>query len=352
MDTSSFPESSNPADDSGAFGNSGVFGNSGASGADERLALWLDVCRPSGADLELPEFAPLAHAITHDETWRARWQTAQVADNSLRRKLEDLPLSPGLEARLRQKLGLADAAAPVVNSAASSDEPVVSPVVPGNSQRRWRTRRWFSLAGLASVALATLGAVAFWQAANRPTLPDSPETLARLGEQWAAMARGASQWDTQLSELPGGRDGRALVAGERTRWRVLRTNCDRQTYVVEVQQGDVAAWLFSFRGSLPFMKNFLAPARVSASGESDVWAWSDGTFVFMLVAQNRELRLDSWIRRPQFAISPPLPAHVPPSQSPKSLQAERPLLSARHDGESRVRGVACVGFHGSSWAFW
>ena len=352
MDTSSHSPSSHPP---------------GSPSRDELLGQLLDACRCGHNDLELPEIAPLAQAIQQDSAWRSRWQAAEAEDFNLRRQLEDVPFPDGLEARLRHNLGIAASArsidtATAVETATSAATPAVAtPTAPtpatANSAAatpavRRRSRRWFAVAGLASVAMAGLFALIVWQSANRPSLPDSTENLAKLGRQWSASMADTKDWQAEFSGFPEGRDARTLVVGERTRWRTLRTTCDRQTHVVEVRRGLIGAWLFSFQGSLPFLKNYLAPARLSGSGECDVWAWSDGGYVFLLVAQTPDARLDSWIRRPKFAVSPTPPAHVPPSQSPKSLQAERPLLSARHDSESRGRGLACVGFHGLSWAFW
>ncbi len=362
--------------------------------ADDHLERLVDACRFGSDDLACPEFAPLARAFASDANWRARCEAAQAADLELRRTLDDVSLPVGLEARLRQRLGLAGQGAPadpadpaaqggstaVVSAAAMPTAVIVdstnptfpasgtfaasgtflatptaataSASVTGESPHRRHTRRWFAVGGLASVALAGLCAVALWQSANRTTLPESSEALEQLGGQWAAAAMELNGWHAEMAELPADRAGQPLVSGNRTRWQTLRTTCDRQTFVVEVRRGNHAAWLFSFRGSLPFLKNFVPPKRISGSQDGDVLAWSDGALVFVLVAQDKESRLDSWIRPHQFAIFPTLPAHVPPSQSPKSLQAERPLLSARHDWESRVRGVACVGFHGSSWVSW
>lgn len=383
--------------------------------ADEPLERFVDACRLGSNDLADPDFAPLARAIASDATWRARYDASQAADLELRRELDKVSLPGGLEARLRQRLGLAvaaprsDSALPSVSSAVASELAVASAVVGistelpiaanttipvssasptllatpvrvdipapsntaavsntaatpasaanGSPHRRhtswhtsWHTRRWFVGGGLASVALTGLCAVVLWQSASRTTLPETSEVLAQLSGQWAATAMELNGWHSEIAELPADRTGQSQVSGNRTRWRTLRTTCDRETFVVEVRRGNQGAWLFSFRGSLPFLKNFVPPKRISGSQDNDVLAWTDGALVFVLVAQGKESRLESWIRPHQFAIFPTLPAHVPPSQSPKSLQAERPLLSARHDWESRVRGVACVGFHGSSWA--
>ena len=336
---------------------------------DEILVQLLDVCRNGTDDLGLPETAPLAAALATGPEWWARWEAAQAENTHFRRQLEDMPLPAGLEARLRSKLGLATAeavtaeavtagAATVATGAATvaaqvADAAVLADrVAPSRSRSRSTSRRWFMVAGLASVSVAVAFAFLRWQSENRTTLPDSSEALANLGRQWADSVAASAEWRSEANDLPEDRMARTTVVGERTRWRTLRTPCDRQTHVVEVRRGLVGAWLFSFRGSLPYLKSYLTPVRLSGSGESDVWAWSDGSLVFVLVAQTPESRLDSWIRRPKFAVSPTPPAHVLPSQSPKSLQAERPLMSTRHDHESRGRGLACVGFHGLYWASW
>jgi len=352
---------------------------------DELLVQLLDVCRNGTDDLGLPETAPLAAALATGPEWWARWEAAQAENTHFRRQLEDMPLPAGLEARLRSKLGLAtaeavaagaatvatgvatvatgaatvaagavtEAAGAVTEVARVADSAVLADrVAPSRSRSRSTSRRWFMVAGLASVSVAVAFAVLRWQSENRTTLPDSSEALANLGRQWADSVAASADWRSETNDLPEDREARTTVVGERTRWRTLRTTCDRQTHVVEVRRGLVGAWLFSFRGSLPFLKNYVPPARLSGSGEADVWAWSDGSLVFVLVAQTPESRLDSWIRRPKFAVSPTPPAHVLPSQSPKSLQAERPLMSTRHDHESRGRGLACVGFHGLFWASW
>jgi hypothetical protein len=366
---------------------------------DELLVQLLDVCRNGTDDLGLPETAPLAAALATGPEWRVRWEAAQTENTHFRRQLEDVPLPAGLEARLRSKLGLAtaeaveagavteeagsvtEAAGSVTEAAGSVTEAAGAVIVaagavtvvagavtqaaqvadaavladrvaPSRSRSRSTSRRWFLVAGLASVSVAVAFALLRWQSENRTTLPDSSEALANLGRQWADSVAASADWRSETNDLPEDREARTTVVGERTRWRTLRTTCDRQTHVVEVRRGLVGAWLFSFRGSLPYLKSYLTPVRLSGSGESDVWAWSDGSLVFVLVAQTPESRLDSWIRRPKFAVSPTPPAHVLPSQSPKSLQAERPLLSTRHDHESRGRGLACVGFHGLFWASW
>jgi hypothetical protein len=345
---------------------------------DELLVQLLDVCRNGADDLGLPETTPLAAALATNPEWRVRWEAAQAENTLFRRQLEDVPLPAGLEARLRSKLGLATAealeagavtevagativaagavtevAGAVTEAAQVADAAVLADrVAPSRSRSRSMSRRWFMVAGLASVSVAVAFAFLRWQSENRTTLPDSSEALANLGRQWADSVAASAEWRSETNDLPEDRMARTTVVGERTRWRTLRTPCDRQTHVVEVRRGLVGAWLFSFRGSLPYLKSYLTPVHLSGSGESDVWAWSDGSLVFVLVAQTPESRLDSWIRRPKFAVSPTPPAHVLPSQSPKSLQAERPLLSTRHDHESRGRGLACVGFHGLFWASW
>ena len=332
--------------------------------SDERLEQLLESCRSGHHDLELPDSEPLVKAIASDSTWRDRWEASQAADGVLRRQLEDVPLPLGLEMRLRRSLGLdlpansldlvpTESCATVpAESPDSKTSCVTASPTRKKSFRPWRARRWFALSGLASVAVAVIFVLMLWQSAQRPMTPESPEKLASLGRQWAGLMGSSTGWQTEFAGLPDGRDAMTWVLGRRTRWQTLSTQCDRRTHVVEIRRGSDGVWLFSFQGSLPFLQKSLAPSCLSGSGESEVWGWSDGQLVFLLVPQNPNSRLNSWFRAPQIAVLPTSPAHVLPSQSPKSLQAECPLMSARHDFESRGRGLACVGFHGSSWAFW
>ncbi|MFM7072771.1 MAG: hypothetical protein ACKO38_13365 [Planctomycetota bacterium] len=335
-----------------------------ALSSDERLEQLLEACRSGHQDLELPDSEPLLRAIASDSSWRGRWDASQAADGVLRRQLEDVQLPYGLEVRLRRSLGLdvpangldivPSESLTAVHAESLDSETSCVTASPASNQpfRPWRTRRWFALASLSSIAVAGVCVLLLWQATQRPITPESPDKLASLGRQWAGLMGTSTGWQSEFAGLPDGRDAMTWVLGRRTRWQTLNTPCDRHTHVVEIRRGSDGVWLFSFQGSLPFLQKSLAPSCLSGSGESEVWGWSDGQFVFLLVPQNPNSRLNSWIRAPQIAVLPTSPAHVLPSQSPKSLQAECPLMSARHDFESRGRGLACVGFHGSSWALW
>jgi hypothetical protein len=169
----------------------------------------IDICRDE-ADLQMPEFKPLADELASDPALARHWENSRRFDRSVREALRDVAVPPGLDERLLRALEAQTGSTPepglrVASAARPAD---VSNVRSGRWSRRWKG----GLALLAAAAAVLAAIVTLW--------PGSVPTLAIREDDvpaWVGMLQ-ESNW----LALPPRDPGLGQLSAPPVRWQSLR----------------------------------------------------------------------------------------------------------------------------------
>lgn len=246
------------------------------------LRLQADACRTSASDLAQAEVAELAEAIAVDAEARREWEGILAVDGMLRKAVHNVPVPTGLAARIEALLKASD-------QQLYRKELLSPPSFPAPA--------WLVL-----VAAALLIGAYFWQSANTPALHGEPLVAAALDwRNHEQLVSGTWRNDPQLWRttfpVPTGYLRRDLAPHA---WQSCGSNQFGLSGVVYdlTPRGEQRTYLFVFRTSerVVGMANAPQPWPLRSTGGWSVGAWSDGPFVYVLLAQGEAERFRALVR--------------------------------------------------------
>ena len=256
---------------------------------DRRLWEAMECCRPGHDDLADAEMESLARALEASPELAGLHRRLQRLDAALADAFRDVPVPPGLEARIRARLQAVpsevDSPSPEVVPAVATQEAGVGPVGPGPhiSRRRWLLTAGGAAAAAAAVFLIVLGSL---QKPDEFTKSDVFDVALRFYLNDTHEGGRVLSENAPHSEYPFSQGLMGVVSRRfsEIRWRPITGFLNRRAVAFDVvgPQGTVAT-LYVAECSVDGLPAEVPIRPMLSTGETSVSAWQEGELLYVLV---------------------------------------------------------------------
>jgi hypothetical protein len=283
----------------------------------------MDSYRPGSDDLNLPEMAPLAEALSADAALRGVFGRSQRLDRRIAATMRDVPVPAGLVERLLARLPAPAAidraelpqqetssvAMPAIataldnaNTIAAADDPhAASPTAPPVAPRRFSRRAW-SAAAVAACGLVAAAFAAFW----RPHTPLSAANLVEECGDWSAQIWQQARWNP-LPSAASGLTKYPLSPAIRVRalaWTDVSSIVGEDAVAYDISIGGHRAALFVIPSGDSVADPVPPVQPQSSTGGQMIGCWQAGGMVYVLVVEGDARAYQNLVRpsaQPPFA---------------------------------------------------